>query len=408
MSKPRTTASLTDRKALLHTVGLPDDQQSTLKTLARIDWTFAGANTRRHAHSLHPYPAKFIPQIPRTLIDVLHPGDNSCVLDPFCGSGTALLEAVVSGVPAVGVDTNPLAVLLSKVKCTPPQKNLAYAVSSICRTVRTQVEQGHDAEVPDIPRLDHWFEPEISNVVAALVEQIRAADVSETARDALRVALSGILVKVSNQESNVRYAAIDKDITPADVVDQFEQNAYDVLQKLSEVRGKPLFPNQDLAEVQVFHGDARELDELPIEREIGLVVTSPPYPNAYEYWLYHKYRMYWLGMDPLEAKESEIGARPFYSRKNGLTAEDFADDMRKCFAGLHDLLVPGRYACFVVGDSKIRGKIVDNTQLLTRVAEEKGFTQRATLPREIPSTSKSFNPKNSRAKNENVLVFQRN
>jgi site-specific DNA-methyltransferase (cytosine-N4-specific) len=159
--------------------------------------------------------------------------------------------------------------------------------------------------------------------------------------------------------------------------------------------------------VQVLHGDARELNTLPIEREVGLVVTSPPYPNAYEYWLYHKYRMYWLGMDPQAAKNSEIGARPFYSRKNGLTAEDFADDMRRCFAGLYELLASERYACFVVGNSKIRGEIVDNTQLLTRVAEENGFTLRATLPRDIPSTSKSFNPKNSRAKNENVLVFQR-
>ena len=45
-----------------------------------------------------------------------------------------------------------------------------------------------------------------------------------------------------------------------------------------------------------------------IPRRVGLVITSPPYPNAYEYWLYHKYRMYWLGLDPIAVKKQEIGA----------------------------------------------------------------------------------------------------
>jgi site-specific DNA-methyltransferase (cytosine-N4-specific) len=405
---PKPSAPPEAPTATLHLADLPAAQQRALEQLARTDWTFADADTQQHAHSLHPYPAKFIPQIPRTLIDVLHPGDDSPVLDPFCGSGTALLEATVAGVPAVGVDTNPLAVLLSKVKSTPPHKEVKPAAARVCRAVRAGLDQDRRAEVPDIPRLNHWFAPEIARTVAALVEQIRAAEVTEAARDVLRVALSGILVTVSRQESNVRYAAVENDVTPAGVVDRFERNAREVIQKLNEVRSPaPLFPDRDLADVQVLHGDARELNTLPIEREVGLVVTSPPYPNAYEYWLYHKYRMYWLGMDPQAAKNSEIGARPFYSRKNGLTAEDFADDMRRCFAGLYELLASERYACFVVGNSKIRGEIVDNTQLLTRVAEENGFTLRATLPRDIPSTSKSFNPKNSRAKNENVLVFQR-
>ena len=48
----------------------------------------------------------------------------------------------------------------------------------------------------------------------------------------------------------------------------------------------------------------------------GRLVTSPPYPNAYEYWLYHKYRMYWLGFDPIPIRENEIGARPHYFKTN--------------------------------------------------------------------------------------------
>src|ERR1700730_12599471 len=68
-------------------------------------------------HNLHPYPAKFVPQIPRILIEKFCP-KGGVVLDMFCGSGTALLEAALLGHDAIGTDLHPLAVLISKVKTT--------------------------------------------------------------------------------------------------------------------------------------------------------------------------------------------------------------------------------------------------------------------------------------------------
>ena len=64
------------------------------------------------------YPAKFIPEIPRQLIELFHPGDTSGVLDPFCGSGTTLVETIDAGLDAWGIDLNPLACLIAKVKTT--------------------------------------------------------------------------------------------------------------------------------------------------------------------------------------------------------------------------------------------------------------------------------------------------
>jgi site-specific DNA-methyltransferase (cytosine-N4-specific) len=61
-----------------------------------------------------------------------------------------------------------------------------------------------------------------------------------------------------------------------------------------------------------------------------------PYPNAYEYWLYHKYRMFWLGMDPLKVRAKEIGARPHFFRKNGATMHDFERQMTLVFRLLSD------------------------------------------------------------------------
>ena len=391
----------------LDTEGLKDHEAETLKTLSEVDWTFADADTQEHAHGLHPYPAKFIPQIPRKLINALHPRDGSATLDPFCGSGTTLLESILLDIPAIGVDVNPLAVLISRVKTTPLDKPLDRAITVIVKKAYSRLNDAKPITVPNIPRLDHWFKPEIARAVAILVQEIGKFEVDDTSRDALRAALSGILVRVSNQESDVRYAAIDKPVAPQDVIALFERNALEVSHKLTSLFQIPLFPELRPAQATVVQADTRTLHtNLPSWR-VGLIVTSPPYPNAYEYWLYHKYRMYWLGLDPIAARRDEIGARPYYSKKNGLTAEDFADDMRQCFHAFSALLPSGRYTCFLIGNSRIRGTYVDNAALLTRVAQEHGFRLRARFPRQIPSTRKAFNPVLGSIKSEALLIFQR-
>ena len=84
------------------------------------------------------------------------------------------------------------------------------------------------------------------------------------------------------------------------------------------------------------------LDHAIIRQPVGLVVTSPPYPNAYEYWLYHKYRMWWLGFDPLAVKASEIGARAhFFKGSNSHTADDFKRQMTDIMGILERVVVQG-------------------------------------------------------------------
>src|SRR5262245_2914227 len=64
-------------------------------------------------HGLHSYPARMHPAMARSLIHLLSPGS---ILDPFCGSGTTLVEGRFAGKKSVGVDINPLAVLVAKAK----------------------------------------------------------------------------------------------------------------------------------------------------------------------------------------------------------------------------------------------------------------------------------------------------
>ncbi len=365
--------------------------------LRSIDWTFADATTRVATHGLHPYPAKFIPQIPRTLIKALHPRDGTGVMDPFAGSGTTLVEAALAGIPAVGVDLSPLACLISKVKVTALTGSLTAAAERVLESARNR----RDSSPPNIPALDHWFRRDIQYALSALVACIKAEQ-DPTLRDALAVALSSIIVRVSNQDSDTRYAAVDKDVGPEDVWRSFLQAVQFADRALQGTWGGFLTPPQ----VSVLHRNILEVDAIEIATPISLVVTSPPYPNAYEYWLYHKYRMYWLGMDPVKVRNQEIGARPHYFKRNPQTAEDFQRQMDQVWALLRRVLVPRGHACFQVGDSVIRGELIDNSAIIQRSAERHGFDLIVRMRREIPNNRKAFNPEHARIREEEVLVFR--
>jgi site-specific DNA-methyltransferase (cytosine-N4-specific) len=70
-------------------------------------------------HGFHPYPARLIPQIARKLIDMFATTKKDVVLDPYCGSETVLVEAKSKGIRSIGIDANPLASLIAKVRTTP-------------------------------------------------------------------------------------------------------------------------------------------------------------------------------------------------------------------------------------------------------------------------------------------------
>jgi site-specific DNA-methyltransferase (cytosine-N4-specific) len=208
-----------------------DPAASTYARLQQIDWTFADARTRGQTHGIHPYPAKFIPQIPQAQITALHPGDGTAVMDPFCGSGTTLVEAALADIPAVGVDLHPLACLISKVKVTLLSRSLTAAAE--CALQRAHQT---DNTPPTIPALDHWFRQDVQRALAALIRSIDAETDSDI-RDALRVAFSSIVVRVSNQESDTRYAAIEKNVSAEDVWERFHAAAQTIERALTTTWG---------------------------------------------------------------------------------------------------------------------------------------------------------------------------
>lgn len=360
-------------------------------------WDFSGSAGSRE---LHPYPARFIPQIPAQALDLL--AVDGPVLDPFCGSGTTLAEAQRRGLSATGVDLNPIACLISRVRTQAwhsgdSQRGLHHA-----RMVRDHALEGaNTSELADrIPRIDHWFSPEAQTALAGAAHYL--GDVEQDWHDRVAVAISASIVRLSRQESDTRYAAIDKCVTKEQAATELSQSVVRVCDWLAH----RLSPPPD-AVVDVHCRDARYLADLPREH-FAAAVFSPPYPNAYEYWLYHKYRMYWLGFDPVLVRSSELGARPHYCKPNGLTEHDFAGQMAEVFEGVRGCLRPEAPMVVVIGDSVIGGRQIDNGRLVVDVASATGFTLDVWTNRSIRTGRSSFNRAHSRGRvSEHVLLLRR-
>lgn len=362
--------------------------------LSRVDWDFPSRVAQSNIEGLHPYPAKFITEIPGALLDALPIPRGTAVLDPFCGSGAALVESQRFGAPCIGIDLNPIAALITRAKTAPIPDGLDQAIErAIDRAIQIS-----SVPIPAIPNLDHWFTKPVQDALASCTTAI--AEARPEYQDILYLALSSIIVRVSNQDSDTRYAAVSKDVSRDDVLFDFAAAARRTSATLSA-------RDYELSSATVITADTLNLSPQEIGCPVGLVITSPPYPNAYEYWLYHKYRMWWLGFDPLAVKEREIGARAHFFKRNHHTAGHFASQMSKTFDLLRSVVIPGGFACFLVGRSKIHGQVVDNAATIESVAGAAGFSPVFRCERSISPRRKSFNLSYANINTETLFVLRR-
>ena len=362
--------------------------------LANVDWDFPKRVAHSEIEGLHPYPAKFVAELPRTLLNILPVPTGTAVLDPFCGSGTTLVESQRHGLVSVGIDVNPIACLMSQVKT----ESVPPGLGEMAWDILDRAQKERDPAIPAIPNLDHWFRRPVQKALAALTNALTTVPTEYQAP--LRLALSSIIVRVSNQESDTRYAAVEKQVIAEDVFRGFAQ----ATRRISDVLQKRPYP---LVPATVLEADTLALDPKQILGRIGLVITSPPYPNAYEYWLYHKYRMWWLGFDPIAVKRQEIGARAHFFKRDHHTAEDFVRQMAQTFDLLQAVVVPDGYACFVVGRSRIHGRVVDNAQIIEDAGHAAGFNRVFAAERALAPNRKSFNLSHANIKTETILLLRR-
>ena len=383
--------------------------------LQAIEWDFATAKTGYLTHNIHPYPAKFIPQIPNTLINELSSAGET-VADIFCGSGTTLLEALQLKHHAIGIDANPLAVLISKAKTTSPAQSEFEELATHraqCQQLLVEVEpnsgdlfyNGHPFQSagwrPDPAMCQFWFKP---HVVEELAELRRLIDqvASEVAHTLCAVVFSAIIVAVSKQDSDTRYVRREKPIKLGGVVRRYLAH---LDAAISAVR--------ELTDALDGRSSCRVLNanilEAPETEPFDLVITSPPYPNAYSYHLYHRTRLLWLGYEPEQFKRIEIGSHRKYSAKgrNRATAATFSTEFERIFQWLRGRLRDRRHVCFVIGDSTLNRVRIDNASLIAEAGATAGFREIARIQRSIAPTRKAFNPKIGKINAENILILQK-
>ena len=390
-------------------------EDAALARLERIEWDFASARTGYLTHNLHPYPAKFIPQIPNALIQELS-SVGETIADIFCGSGTTLLEALQLKRNAIGVDANPLAALISRAKTTPltsPELDELGVHRSLCERTLEKVESRtgdlfHDGQPfrssgwrPAPKVCEFWFVPHVVEELAelrALIDRVP----SDAPRTLCAVALAAIVVSVSKQDSDTRYVRREKAVEPGDTVRRYLGQLDAAVRAVREMSDLV----EDRFSCQVLEADTLEMPET---NPFDLVVTSPPYPNAYSYHLYHRTRLVWLGYDPDQLKRIEIGSHRKYSARgrSRATPETFRKEFERIFHWLRDRLRDRRHACFVIGDSTIDRKRIDNASLLAAAGERAGFREVARIGRTIAATRKAFNPRMGSIKTENILVLRK-
>ena len=391
------------------------DFKEELFRLQKVDWAFEESDTQYLTHNYHPYPARFIPQIPSKLIQCLSEV-GEWVFDPFCGAGTTLVEATLLDRNCIGNDLNPIGVLVSKVKSNLVSVEDKPALENLIADMEGYFELATDTpslipnlsvipefSLPDIPNRDHWFTPTVQEELGILLARIDMVS-SQFLADFCRVAISAILVSVSNQDGETRYARKEKEIPRGTVYKRFVSKLREMWTRMEGYR-----ENRQPVTSQVINNDVRVLEDFPPNLRVQLVITSPPYPNAFDYFLYHRHRMFWLGYDPIAMSKKEIGSHLNYQRK-GTTEQNiaaFKDSMRLCFQSINSVLETYRFCCLVIGDSIFKKQLVENDQLIIEIAKDCGFKLEVNLERDIHAYRRSFSSAARRAKSEHIVILRK-
>ena len=161
------------------------------------EWAFESVrSTEQWTHGYHRYPAKFLPDVVRKIIEDYARGSN-LIADLFAGCGTTLVEAKVHGISSVGTDINPVAQLITKVKTTALSPiTLQQAYDALVKLFDEYSECDY-AGIQKHDRIDYWFTQPQKAKIAFLYDKISHLDVNDDIKDFFYVCISHILKNCS-------------------------------------------------------------------------------------------------------------------------------------------------------------------------------------------------------------------
>jgi DNA modification methylase len=350
------------------------------------------------------------------------PGD--LVLDPFCGSGTVLLEAQLAGRRAYGADTNPLARLIARVKTAPLN---TVAAKTTLDTLLYGLPKSPSGPPPDVVNLQHWFYPSIARQLQCLQEAVvRVADPG--IRDFLSVCLSVCVRKVSLADPRLSVPVRLR-------ADQYSPNhrlhapTKTHLGQLRNVRVKDAFARIAKANISRFEklcarsphypaaevicSDAKDLvheysangsrSVRLTDNSVQLIITSPPYPGAQKYIRASSLSLGWLRLCPTSElrayKGRTIGREEFtqfevkqapptgipeadaaiaairkHSPTRAAIAATYVVEMQTAFREMYRVLKPGGHIVLVTANNRIAGRTFRTPSYMKSIAAACGLS----------------------------------
>lgn len=302
-------------------------------------WDFSEVGSTESGYLTHDFLrwyGKLIPQLVSRLIE-LYSEEGDTVLANFSGSGTVALEAHLSNRNAIGIDANPLALLLSRVKSSPASFNASEVMTLL------------DAHLPKKPAnsyeddefLQKWFTKKAYEDLDKYHQSIQAIEDTKL-KETVTLALASIVKKVSKVDARcVNHIVVDNKKKTYEVRDSLQEKlealSHDV-QQLIEKKSK--------AKVTIKAGDARNLDLK--NNSVDLIISHPPYLGAIDYTNIMQLENLILGNDNKAIDVKDISTT---SMKNYLLS------MQDVFSEMSRVLKPGKHMAVIIGDNRKDGNI---------------------------------------------------
>lgn len=397
------------------------------RQLQKTEWTFLDKSTKEYTHALHLYPARMHPEIAKRLIAKYAPNRADVVFDPFMGSGGVLLEGILHGNHSIGIDINPFAVLLSKVKTTPIRKYLGKTSNRIIRDSTKDFLNAryHQECMPEKLDVCNWYKQDTLNMLTVLkyhILKIRDDDV----RDFFKICFSLTMRKSSYQRNWAwkihRMPDSDRKTFNPDPVAIFSQIVSANIARMHDlVNADPSGRSHTLL------GDSRNVvdsfskidDGVLQDGKAHLVVTSPPYGDhstTMAYGQFSKHSSLWLELQEewvLQVDRIGLGGRGRTVDDLGSgTLNDILDRVRKndaritkgkkpcrvesvysffydldrCLSAVSENLVSDKsHCCFVVANRTVRRVVIPTDKITVELGNKYGFRVEEIIPRNIPN-----------------------
>ncbi|PSB30065.1 DNA methyltransferase [Stenomitos frigidus] len=370
------------------------------------------------AHNWYRFVLSYPPHLVRDYLQRFGITSEHRVLDPFCGTGTTVVECKKLGIPSVGVEANPMAHFAGRVKVDwhPNPDRLLEHATQVANATIAELEQ---TTAPVYLRslngdqekliLKNSISPLPLHKTLVLLEHLQQqADASFYDHERLALAKS-VVSAISNLNFGPE-VCVGRAKPDAPVVDLWLNAIAAIANDLHALGQSPP------VEAMVHYADSRQLLSVLDPQSIDAVITSPPYPNEKDYTRTTRLESVLLGFikdkadlrslkqglvrsntrnvytvddddrwvvdqpevqriaNEIEARRISLGKTSGFERLYARATKLYFGGMARHLAELRQILRPGAQLAYVVGDQASYLRVMIRTgQILADIARSLGY-----------------------------------